>query len=128
MSSTHTVLYDPHGLTGAELPLYRAPYEALVTAVLAWKDPHLEPRDYEQIALQLTGHARAGQQVGDAGVVRVPVQGRAVSRSFVTHGRSATMIGQELTAGVMRLPLPRAADFRSCGQRPGGIGIRLING
>lgn len=37
----------------------RAPYEALVTAVLAWTDPHLEPRDYEQIALQLTGHARA---------------------------------------------------------------------
>ncbi|MFE6023906.1 DUF6415 family natural product biosynthesis protein, partial [Streptomyces sp. NPDC056441] len=59
MSGTHTVLYDPHGLIEAELPLDRAPYEALVTAVLAWKDPHLEPRDYEQIALQLTGHARA---------------------------------------------------------------------
>ncbi|MEU0523090.1 DUF6415 family natural product biosynthesis protein [Streptomyces niveus] len=38
---------------------HRAPYEALVTAVLAWKNPDLEPRDYEQIALQLTGHARA---------------------------------------------------------------------
>ncbi|MFF1918169.1 DUF6415 family natural product biosynthesis protein [Streptomyces sp. NPDC058239] len=59
MSGTHTVLYDPHGLIEAELPPDRAPYEALVTAVLAWKDPHLEPRDYEQIALQLTGHARA---------------------------------------------------------------------
>ncbi|MEE1811816.1 DUF6415 family natural product biosynthesis protein [Streptomyces sp. BE133] len=59
MSDTHTVLYDPHGLIEAELPLDRAPYEALVTAVLAWKDPHLQPRDYEQIALQLTGHARA---------------------------------------------------------------------
>ncbi|MGW1696437.1 DUF6415 family natural product biosynthesis protein [Streptomyces sp. NPDC002399] len=59
MSGTHTVLYDPQGLIEAELPLDRAPYEALVTAVLAWKDPHLEPRDYEQIALQLTGHARA---------------------------------------------------------------------
>ncbi|WP_329838735.1 hypothetical protein [Streptomyces sp. BE133] len=34
-------------------------HEALVTAVLAWKNPDLEPRDYEQIALQLTGHARA---------------------------------------------------------------------
>ncbi|MFE4373983.1 restriction endonuclease [Streptomyces sp. NPDC056835] len=54
-----TVLYDPQGLIEAELPLDRAPYEALVTVVLAWKDPHLEPRDYEQIALQLTGHARA---------------------------------------------------------------------
>ncbi|MFE2473470.1 DUF6415 family natural product biosynthesis protein [Streptomyces mirabilis] len=59
MNDTHTVLHDPHGLIEAELPLDRAPYEALVTAVLAWKDPHLEPRDYEQIALQLTGHARA---------------------------------------------------------------------
>ncbi|MFE2601071.1 DUF6415 family natural product biosynthesis protein [Streptomyces sp. NPDC059396] len=53
------MLYDPQGLIEAELPLNRAPYEALVTAVLAWTNPSLEPRDYEQIALQLTGHARA---------------------------------------------------------------------
>ena len=59
MSDTHVVLYDPRGLIEAELPLDRAPHEALVTAVLAWKDPDLAPRDYEQIALQLTGHARA---------------------------------------------------------------------
>ncbi|WP_326681070.1 restriction endonuclease [Streptomyces sp. NBC_01237] len=59
MSDTHLLLHDPLGLIEAELPLDRVPYEALVTAVLAWKDPDLEPRDYEQIALQLTGHARA---------------------------------------------------------------------
>ncbi|MBL3670731.1 restriction endonuclease [Streptomyces sp. M2CJ-2] len=59
MSDTHAVLHDPHGLIEAELPLDRAPYEALVTAVLAWQNPNLAPRDYEQIALQLTGHARA---------------------------------------------------------------------
>ncbi|MGA5364150.1 DUF6415 family natural product biosynthesis protein [Streptomyces caniscabiei] len=59
MSDTHTVLYDPRGLIEADLPLDRAPHEALVTAVLAWKNPDLAPRDYEQIALQLTGHARA---------------------------------------------------------------------
>ncbi|MGW7579229.1 DUF6415 family natural product biosynthesis protein [Streptomyces sp. NPDC054765] len=59
MSDTHVVLYDPRGLIEAELPLDRAPHEALVTAVLAWKNPDLAPRDYEQIALQLTGHARA---------------------------------------------------------------------
>ncbi|MGQ4353091.1 hypothetical protein [Streptomyces drozdowiczii] len=35
------------------------PHEALVTAVLAWKDPDLAPGDYEQIALHLTGHAHA---------------------------------------------------------------------
>ncbi|TGZ12336.1 hypothetical protein DV517_74310 [Streptomyces sp. S816] len=59
MSDTHVVLHDPKGLIEAELPLDRAPHEALVTAVLAWKNPDLAPRDYEQIALQLTGHARA---------------------------------------------------------------------
>ncbi|MFJ2478434.1 DUF6415 family natural product biosynthesis protein [Streptomyces sp. NPDC087659] len=59
MSDTYTVLHDPHGLADADLPLDRAPYEALVTAVLAWKKPDLTPRDYEQIVLQLTGHARA---------------------------------------------------------------------
>ncbi|MFF3335730.1 restriction endonuclease [Streptomyces sp. NPDC002888] len=58
-SRTHTVLYDPQGLIEAELPLDRAPYEALVTAVLAWTTPGLASRDYTQIALQLTGHARA---------------------------------------------------------------------
>ncbi|MFG2885760.1 DUF6415 family natural product biosynthesis protein [Streptomyces sp. NPDC048297] len=59
MSDTHAVLHDPRGLIKAELPLDRAPHEALITAVLAWKNPDLAPRDYEQIALQLTGHARA---------------------------------------------------------------------
>ncbi|MFG3363231.1 DUF6415 family natural product biosynthesis protein [Streptomyces griseofuscus] len=58
MSDTYAVLHDPKGLIEAELPLDRAPHEALVTAALAWKDPDLAPRDYEQIALQLTGHAR----------------------------------------------------------------------
>ncbi|MER6120767.1 restriction endonuclease [Streptomyces sp. NPDC001743] len=59
MSGTHSGLHDPHGLFDAGLPLDRAPHEALVTAVLAWNDPDLAPSDYEQIALQLTGHARA---------------------------------------------------------------------
>ncbi|MFF8919099.1 DUF6415 family natural product biosynthesis protein [Streptomyces sp. NPDC015032] len=59
-ASTHTVLYDPDGLIEAGLPLDREPYECLVKAVLAWtgKDT-LTTRDLEQIALQLTGHARA---------------------------------------------------------------------
>ncbi|MGW5067156.1 DUF6415 family natural product biosynthesis protein [Streptomyces cyaneofuscatus] len=59
MSGAYAVLHDPQGLLDAELPLDRAPHEALVTAVLAWNDPDLAPSDYEQIALQLTGHARA---------------------------------------------------------------------
>ncbi|MGP3634325.1 DUF6415 family natural product biosynthesis protein [Streptomyces sp. 24-1644] len=59
-TSSHTVLYDPDGLIEAELPLDRKPYECLVKAVLAWTDEDtLAERDYEQIGLQLTGHARA---------------------------------------------------------------------
>lgn len=58
-TSSHTVLYDPDGLIEAELPLDREPYECLVKAVLAWTGPDtVTERDYE-IALQLTGHARA---------------------------------------------------------------------
>ena len=59
MTGTRTVPYDPAGLIEAGLPFDRAPYEALVTAVLAWTTPDLAHGDYEQIALQLTGHARA---------------------------------------------------------------------
>ncbi|MFF4756377.1 DUF6415 family natural product biosynthesis protein [Streptomyces sp. NPDC001270] len=59
-TSSHTVLYDPTGLIEAELPLDREPYECLVKAVLAWTgEDTLATRDYEQIGLQLTGHARA---------------------------------------------------------------------
>ncbi|MFG2676852.1 DUF6415 family natural product biosynthesis protein [Streptomyces sp. NPDC048445] len=59
-TSTHTVLYDPDGFIEAELPLDREPYECLVKAVLAWTgEDTLAERDYEQIDLQLTGHARA---------------------------------------------------------------------
>jgi hypothetical protein len=59
-TSSHTVLYDPDGLIEAELPLDREPYECLVKAVLAWTgEDTLTARDLEQIALQLTGHARA---------------------------------------------------------------------
>ncbi|MFG3122029.1 hypothetical protein ACGFYO_08505 [Streptomyces sp. NPDC048201] len=43
MSDTYVVLHDLDGLVEAELLLDRTPYEALVTAVLAWKDPDLAP-------------------------------------------------------------------------------------
>ncbi|MEV6655034.1 restriction endonuclease [Streptomyces sp. NPDC051219] len=59
-TSTHTVLHDPDGLIEAGLPLDREPHESLVKAVLAWTgEDTLTTRDYEQITLQLTGHARA---------------------------------------------------------------------
>ncbi|SDE24436.1 hypothetical protein SAMN05216505_12237 [Streptomyces prasinopilosus] len=59
-TSTRTVLYDPDRLIEAKLPLDRELYENLVKAVLARTDAEgLAERDYEQVALHLTGHARA---------------------------------------------------------------------
>ncbi|MFJ4010874.1 DUF6415 family natural product biosynthesis protein [Streptomyces sp. NPDC090026] len=58
--SRHHVLHDPEGRLTADLPLDREPHELLVKAVLGWTDPlALQPGDYEQIALQLTGHGWA---------------------------------------------------------------------
>ncbi|WP_374701895.1 DUF6415 family natural product biosynthesis protein [Streptomyces sp. CB02959] len=60
MPSTHTLLHDPKGRIEAELPLDRGPHEGLVEAVLAWNgDVSPQATDCEQIALQLTGAARA---------------------------------------------------------------------
>ncbi|WP_369265824.1 restriction endonuclease [Streptomyces harbinensis] len=50
---------DPEGRIEGRLSQHRAPYQALVAAVLAWTKPTLAPRDYEQIALLLTAHARS---------------------------------------------------------------------
>ncbi|MFD3546820.1 hypothetical protein ACFWUW_14630 [Streptomyces sp. NPDC058655] len=98
MSDTHVVLYDPQGLIEAELPLDRAPHEALVTAVLAWKNPDLESRDYEQIALQLTGHARA--VAADGASVRHPVGSVCVVHGL-SHGGGD---GKGSVPGTLRGP------------------------
>ncbi|MCY0923921.1 MULTISPECIES: DUF6415 family natural product biosynthesis protein [unclassified Streptomyces] len=58
--SAHLALHDPEGHLEGELPLDRVPHECLVKAVLGWTgDPGLRPADVQQIALQLTGAARA---------------------------------------------------------------------
>ncbi|MGW8701864.1 restriction endonuclease [Streptomyces eurythermus] len=60
MSSTHLVLHDPEGRLDAELLLDRELHKALVKAVLGWPgNPGLPPADLMQIALLLTGAARA---------------------------------------------------------------------
>ncbi|MEE6269127.1 DUF6415 family natural product biosynthesis protein [Streptomyces diastatochromogenes] len=56
-----TVVYDPDGRLDAELglPLDRDPHMRLVRAAISWtSSTTLQPRDGDQIALQLTGHAR----------------------------------------------------------------------
>ncbi|MFI6106669.1 restriction endonuclease [Streptomyces sp. NPDC051310] len=58
-TSTCTVLYDPQGVIESGIPLDRAPFEALATAVLTSADSGLPAGDCQQIALALTGHARA---------------------------------------------------------------------
>lgn len=56
----HTVLYDPEGRIDAELPLDRTTHERVVRAVLAWSDPGaLQPDDYDQVGLLLTGAGHA---------------------------------------------------------------------
>ncbi|MFF5435456.1 restriction endonuclease [Streptomyces griseofuscus] len=59
MSSTHLVLHDPEGRLDT-IPLDRELHKALVKAVLGWTgNPGLPPADLQQIALLLTGAARA---------------------------------------------------------------------
>ncbi|MFD0306424.1 restriction endonuclease [Streptomyces sp. NPDC127119] len=57
----HTVPHGPHGRIGAEMPPPdRTMHEHLVRAVLTWSDPAaLQPGDYEQVGLLLTGAAYA---------------------------------------------------------------------
>src|SRR3954471_6140731 len=56
----YTSVYDPEGIIDAELPLDRRMHTQLAGAVLAWTaaDP-LAPADYDQVALLLSGAARA---------------------------------------------------------------------
>jgi len=100
---TSTGPYDPAGLIEAGLPFDRAPYQALVTAVLAWATPDLARRDYEQIALQLTGHGlavaadvqfRAGQLTLDSGrrALAEVVLGEAERRLSVPVVGTATCV------------------------------------
>jgi len=56
---SHRIVYDPYGLLDAELPLDREPNLQLAKMVLNLKPGVLPTCDLAQIALQLTGHARA---------------------------------------------------------------------
>ncbi|MFE9913205.1 DUF6415 family natural product biosynthesis protein [Streptomyces clavifer] len=116
-TSTHTVLYDPDGLIEAELPLDREPYECLVKAVLAWTGQDtLTTRDYEQIALQLTGHARAVAADVRRRADRLPKDSGQKALADVvlreTEGRLSTMIEGTVRCAQNRARLVRALYAR----------------
>lgn len=116
MSDTYTVLHDPHGLVDAQLPLDRAPYEALVTAVLAWQDPNLTPRDYEQIALQLTGHARAVAADVQRHAAALPKNDRRGALADVILREAAGRLSQPIQ-GTARCAQNRARLIRALDER-----------
>ncbi|MFK8851691.1 restriction endonuclease [Streptomyces sp. Ac-502] len=78
--------------------LDREPYLSLIRAVLAWTGPKetLQPRDYEQIALQLTGQARA---------VAADVQRRACALPWGSGRRALTDIVLRETQRRLAVPL-----------------------
>ncbi|MEY2229474.1 DUF6415 family natural product biosynthesis protein [Streptomyces sp. BF23-19] len=59
MSGYHSVVHDPDGRLGHELPLDREPHLQLAASVLAWTPETVPPvGDTALAVLELTGHAR----------------------------------------------------------------------
>ncbi len=125
VSDTYTVLHDPHGLVDAQLPLNRAPHEMLVTIVLAWQDPNITPRDYEQIALQLTGHARALAADVQRHAAALPKNDGRGALAEVILREAAGRLSQPIqgTAHCSRTAPARTGPVRTPGP-PGGRGRR----
>ncbi|MFH9871600.1 DUF6415 family natural product biosynthesis protein [Streptomyces lydicus] len=99
-----TVVYDPDGRLDADLglPLDREPHMRLVQAVIAWDGPAtLQPRDYDQIALQLTGHARA-----------VAAEVRRYCAGLPSHAESRVLAEVVLEESDRRLAQPRLGTVR----------------
>ncbi|MEV6734539.1 MULTISPECIES: DUF6415 family natural product biosynthesis protein [unclassified Streptomyces] len=59
MSGYYSVVHDPDGRLGHQLPLDREPHLQLATSVLAWTPQTVPPvADTALTVLELTGHAR----------------------------------------------------------------------
>ena len=58
MSGFHSVVHDPDGRLGHELPLDREPHFRLAASVLAWTPETVPVADTALAVLELTGHAR----------------------------------------------------------------------
>ncbi|MEU6285009.1 restriction endonuclease [Streptomyces sp. NPDC047028] len=105
--SGYTVLYDPDGLLGAELPLDRAPHLALVKEVLSWEDmANVARDDCLQIALQLTAHGRA-----------VADDVRQLSRDRALPGEARELAEVVLREADRRLSSPRVGTVHCVQQR-----------
>lgn len=104
---THTVLHDPEGLIEAALPLDRGPHMSVAKAVLAWgPDAHLPPSDCEQIALLLTGFARAVASDVQLHCNKLPVSSRTRILTEVV-----------LAEAVLQLSTPYEGTVRCVQQR-----------
>lgn len=115
--SSHYVLYDPEGRFAAELPLDREPHESLVKAVLGWTDPSaLQPCDYEQISLQLTGHARAVAADVQRRADRLPKDDSKRALADIVLGEAADRLSQPFQ-GTMHCVQSRARLVRALYER-----------
>ncbi|MFJ9412481.1 DUF6415 family natural product biosynthesis protein [Streptomyces sp. NPDC101393] len=117
MSSTHTVLHDPEGRIEATLPLDRGPHECLLKAVLTWTgDPDLPPADYAQIALQLTGAARAVADDVRRATAQLPADHGARALAEVVVGEAERRLSVRLE-GTLRCAQNRARLVRALYER-----------
>ncbi|MER6253555.1 restriction endonuclease [Streptomyces sp. NPDC001584] len=115
--STYQVLEDPDGMLEAELPLDRATHAGLMTAVLGWTDPvALQPRDYEQIALQLTAYARAVASDLEGHVDRTPADDRRRALAELVLGETARRLPRPY-GGTMGCAQSRARLLRALYER-----------
>ncbi|MGW8356516.1 DUF6415 family natural product biosynthesis protein [Streptomyces wedmorensis] len=111
MTDPHVVLCDPEGRLDTELPLDRELHKCLVKAVLGWTgNLSLPPADLQQIALLLTGTARAvaADVRRAAGLLPEDHAARALAdvvleeadrRLSVELGRFLAITGQRFRAG-----------------------------
>ncbi|PJN13940.1 restriction endonuclease [Streptomyces sp. CB02120-2] len=98
MIGAHKVQRDPENLLGTQSSLDRGPYEALVSAVLAWKSSHLDDCDHEQIALQMTEHARGLARDVHRHALRLPEHDGRRALAEVVLGDAERILAEPLEA------------------------------
>ncbi|GLW19763.1 hypothetical protein Stsp01_65060 [Streptomyces sp. NBRC 13847] len=106
-SSTCAVPGDPGGAIEADLPLDREFHKGLVKAVLGWTGhPGLSPADLQQIALLLTGRARA-----------VAADVRRAADVLPEDHAARALADVVLAEANRRLPMPAQGTVACCQNR-----------